>query len=667
MQGASLPAQRKNFDLMKNNRKRAKSVRIVLGLIVVAAVFLDLTIAHETAVMEGTYRLESEFTSCIPPATATNVAIVPSDYSTLHSPTARTNSLSYDQVEDMVRKAIELQGGLDDVILDKNKDGKVTVMLKPNIVEKNTPSGWGTNTDVRVIKALVKIIGDHTAGVKIYVAEGCPRSGYDDPTSTTSSWEASGYRALLTDSHLSGIDFELLNLNQPYSDLIEVDLGDAGTAAPHNYTYMIHKKELEADVYITVPVLKIHGTGITSGIKNQIGTAPGAYYGYNKCVGTSYYGGLVHNVDQRCWTTEEIIDLCQCAGIDFSVIDAIMCLEREKTYKGDNQVRFNTIIAGKDPVAVDHVCAKLMCLNPDDVAHITLAEKVGMGTNDPEFINVVGASINDVKKKVIKSSSTDGEFGQGNRTWLLSQAFSGDDISTEYIENEANFEPEALKESWSAPVYFFDDRLDLTSYYGGEKGIVTYAFTYFSSPETKEAEMWIGYDEDIKVYINGEEAFSATGLNVFSGLYLKKKSINIKQGQNTLLVKTVQKYGLHEFSLNICDFASTEQYEGNRVADMKFYTTKAVNTTKNKLDLRMNCYPNPTDDLARITYFLSESGNTRIKVYDMNGKVVRSLLDEIVPAGQNELTWNAGDLNPGTYICEVCSGKYRNTKSLVVR
>ncbi len=52
-----------------------------------------------------------------------------------------------------------------------------------------------------------------------------------------------------------------------------------------------------------------------------------------------------------------------------------MCLEREKTYKGNNQVRMNTILAGKDPVAIDHVCAKLFCLNPDNVNHLTLTEK----------------------------------------------------------------------------------------------------------------------------------------------------------------------------------------------------------------------------------------------------------------------------------------------------
>jgi len=126
----------------------------------------------------------------------------------------------------------------------------------------------------------------------------------------------------------------------------------------------VHNEELDADVFISIPVLKIHDTGITCALKNQIGTAPGVYYGYNKMKGTQYYSGLKHDVAHRRWTEEEIVDLSSIAGIDLVVVDAIMTLESYKTYNGSNQVRFNTIIAGADPVAVDHVCTRLVCLNP---------------------------------------------------------------------------------------------------------------------------------------------------------------------------------------------------------------------------------------------------------------------------------------------------------------
>ena len=93
---------------------------------------------------------------------------------------------------------------------------------------------------------------------------------------------------------------------------------------------------------------------------------------------------------------EKIIGELKRAGIDFVVVDAIACLELKKSAvrSGNtitNLVRMNSIIAGFDPVAVDHVCTRLMGLNPDDIEHVTLAEMEGLGTNNPDNILVVGA------------------------------------------------------------------------------------------------------------------------------------------------------------------------------------------------------------------------------------------------------------------------------------
>ena len=267
---------------MKSINIRKYLPGVALALAAFAAICWDLTTAVSTAIEEGTYRMESDFDAVT--AATTKVGLVTSDYAELPNKVSRLVDPGYEQIEDMVRKAVELQNGFGGIIHQDDK-----VMIKPNIVEKNTAPGVGTNTDVRVVKALIKIIAEFTNNnVEIIVAEGIPRLGYDDPASATSSWEASGYRNLLNDPYLSGINFYLFNLNQSYTDLETMDLGDKGTAAPHNYIYKVHKKELEADVYITVPVLKIHNTGITCALKNQIGTAPGVYYGYNKMAGTGY-------------------------------------------------------------------------------------------------------------------------------------------------------------------------------------------------------------------------------------------------------------------------------------------------------------------------------------------------------------------------------------------
>lgn len=638
--------------------------KILIGCVAIALISWDLSTSLNNAVEEGTYRYESDF-DAISGAT-TKVAIVRSDETSLTSPVSRTSVLTYDQVEDMVAKAIELQGGFGYVV-DKGDN----VLIKVNLVGGSSSSGDGENTDVRVVKALVKLLNDHAEGdITITIAEGTARTN-DNPAAVGSVWDNSGYKALLTDNYLSGINFSLLNLNQSYSDLVtNISIGKNATAATHGDSYCVHKAELEADVYISVPVLKIHDTGLTCALKNQIGTAPGAYYGYNKTKGTSYHDGLVHDVNHRRWTTEEIVDLCTIADIDFVVVDALMTLELKKSYVSSNKVRMNTIIAGVDPVAVDHVCAKLFCLNPDDIAHITLAEKVNLGTNDPDKIEIVGNSISSTKKKVKKNQDANGKFGQSNRTWILSQAYSGSDISTEFITNESSYIAAPGVDGWSQPVYFFDDRIDLKSYYNDQTSIITYAFTQFSSPKAQTAELWFGCHEAVKIYLNGEEVYGSTSLVTYNEdkyTITNRDVINIslKAGENTLMVKTLNKYGDYSFALNICEVESNTYYAGNRVTGLKFYINEATGVedlTENiNNDIKVSVAPSPARYSAVVYMDLPKTADTEIRLYDMSGKIIISEYLGTLPSGKNKYIWNLRNTNnikvpSGTYVGIIKSG-----------
>ena len=59
----------------------------------------------------------------------------------------------------------------------------------------------------------------------------------------------------------------------------------------------------------------------------------------------------------------------------------------------------NLVIAGTDPVAVDAVGAAVMDIPPGNVKHLRLASEVGLGTSRLEEIEVLGESIENVKRK----------------------------------------------------------------------------------------------------------------------------------------------------------------------------------------------------------------------------------------------------------------------------
>ncbi len=158
------------------------------------------------------------------------------------------------------------------------------------------------------------------------------------------------------------------------------------------------------------------------------------------------------------WQDKEIVDLSIIAKIKFCVVDAITCLQTEKSPEYQdysslhstqikNRVKMNTIIAGYDPVAVDNVCCRLIGLNPDDIEHITLAERNGLGTNDTSLITIVGAdlyqNITRFKKGLLPSS----QFGQSNRDWILKGPYTigsaVDPIDTSYIPYEDSVTPYA--------------------------------------------------------------------------------------------------------------------------------------------------------------------------------------------------------------------------------
>jgi uncharacterized protein (DUF362 family) len=49
-------------------------------------------------------------------------------------------------------------------------------------------------------------------------------------------------------------------------------------------------------------------------------------------------------------------------------------------------VKSGVIITGKDPVAVDSVCARVMGFNPGSIAHIRKAAESGLGKTEYEIV-----------------------------------------------------------------------------------------------------------------------------------------------------------------------------------------------------------------------------------------------------------------------------------------
>jgi photosystem II stability/assembly factor-like uncharacterized protein len=60
--------------------------------------------------------------------------------------------------------------------------------------------------------------------------------------------------------------------------------------------------------------------------------------------------------------------------------------------------------------------------------------------------------------------------------------------------------------------------------------------------------------------------------------------------------------------------------------------------------------PNPARNSAVIHYQLAEAGSTRVSIYDMTGRLVTTLVDGSIPAGEHSVVWDAANESPGIYF-----------------
>jgi photosystem II stability/assembly factor-like uncharacterized protein len=77
-------------------------------------------------------------------------------------------------------------------------------------------------------------------------------------------------------------------------------------------------------------------------------------------------------------------------------------------------------------------------------------------------------------------------------------------------------------------------------------------------------------------------------------------------------------------------------------------------------------YPNPFNPTTTISYQLPENSLTTLKVYDMLGREVAVLVNEVKNAGTYSVQWNATQFASGIYFATLRAGSFTSTKKLLL-
>ena len=165
----------------------------------------------------------------------------------------------------------------------------------------------------------------------------------------------------------------------------------------------------DTDVYVSIPKLKQHAeAGLTCSIKNQIGSVPQALYETDMI---KYRRQAIHsptNGSSATFLPRSICDLFAARPVHFAVVDGIKNARGGEGVWNPNFAPYEShvMFAGKNPVAVDSIGAKLMGLDSEAKKlqlpakndygdtecdnYLDLLNSKGIGTNQLSEINVVG-------------------------------------------------------------------------------------------------------------------------------------------------------------------------------------------------------------------------------------------------------------------------------------
>jgi hypothetical protein len=77
-------------------------------------------------------------------------------------------------------------------------------------------------------------------------------------------------------------------------------------------------------------------------------------------------------------------------------------------------------------------------------------------------------------------------------------------------------------------------------------------------------------------------------------------------------------------------------------------------------------YPNPTAGATTIPFELAENGVVTVRVYDLAGRLVTTLVDEELAAGRHEVTWNTATHSSGIYLIRLEADGCTATRRLAV-
>jgi uncharacterized protein (DUF362 family) len=226
------------------------------------------------------------------------------------------------------------------------------VVVKPNLCTERPEQIHTANTSIGVLRAVCQVLKERTPHVTIVESNGARYNA-------EAAFENNGVYQLAAD-----LGVQAQNLSK--DTLVEM-------ADPRLQGFAMARTWLEADVFVTLPVLKTHATTVFTGaLKNQWGCIPR----YDRILLHKYLHQLIGDINKL-------------RPVTLALMDGLVGMQGRGPINGF-PINLNVLLASRDPVALDATAMRLIGLEPRKAAHVVHAQQIGLGTLEEAAIAVDG-------------------------------------------------------------------------------------------------------------------------------------------------------------------------------------------------------------------------------------------------------------------------------------
>jgi uncharacterized protein (DUF362 family) len=227
-----------------------------------------------------------------------------------------------------------------------------SVAVKPNLCTERPEQIHTANTSLGVLRGVCEVLLERTSRITIVESDGARYPA-------EAAFENNGVYRLAAE-----LGLKVLNLSK--DELVDVP-------DPRMRGFGMARTWLEADAFVTLPVLKTHATTVFTGaLKNQWGCIP------------RYDRILLHK-----HLHELIVEVNKLRPVTLALMDGLVGMQGRGPING-YPIDLNVLLASRDPVALDATGMRLIGLEPLTSRHVVHAHKVGLGALAVEDIAVEG-------------------------------------------------------------------------------------------------------------------------------------------------------------------------------------------------------------------------------------------------------------------------------------